>query len=158
MAAGLREWGRTATEYMENFNRLAGVFITGEDPPQAVNRITLHPTQRDDYGLAIPIIEYAQHPNSVAMQEHSIRQTTALYESIGGADVRASRGVGRACHNLGTARMSANPEEGVTNRWGQVHEVPNLFVSDGGVFTSSAAAKPDADDRRPGDSPGGPHC
>ena len=142
VAAGLREWGRPAAAYMENFNRLAGVFITGEDPPQAANRIALHPTQRDDYGLAVPVIEYALHPNSTAMQEHSIEQTTALYESIGGSDVRASRGVGRACHNMGTARMSTNPDEGVTNRWGQVHDIPNLFVSDGGVFTSGAAANP----------------
>ena len=142
VAAGLREWGRPAAEYMENFNRLAGVFITGEDPPQAANRIALHPAQRDDYGLAVPVIEYTLHPNSTAMQEHSIGQTTALYESIGGTDVRASRGVGRACHNMGTARMSLDPEQGVTNRWGQVHDISNLFVSDGGVFTSSAAANP----------------
>ena len=142
VAAGMREWGRSAAAYMEHFNRLAGVFITGEDPPQAANRIALHPTQRDDYGLAVPVVEYALHPNSTAMQEHSIERTTALYESIGGSDVRASRGVGRACHNMGTARMSANPDEGVTNRWGQVHDIPNLFVSDGGVFSSSAAANP----------------
>ena len=142
VAAGLREWGRAASGYMENFGRLAGVFITGEDPPQETNRISLHPTQRDDYGLAVPVIEYTLHPNCTAMQEHSIEQTTVLYESIGGSDVRASRGVGRACHNMGTARMSAHPDEGVTNPWGQVHDIPNLFVSDGSVFTSSAAANP----------------
>ena len=38
--------------------------------------------------------------------------------------------------------MSERPEDGVTNRWGQVHDIPNLFVSDGSVFTSSAAANP----------------
>jgi choline dehydrogenase-like flavoprotein len=43
---------------------------------------------------------------------------------------------------MGVARMSADPEDGVTNRWGQAHDVPNLFVSDGSVFSSSAAANP----------------
>jgi choline dehydrogenase-like flavoprotein len=43
---------------------------------------------------------------------------------------------------MGTARMSVNPDDGVTNRWGQTHDIPNLFVSDGGVFTTSAAANP----------------
>ena len=82
------------------------------------------------------------HANSDAMQRHAIDRTTALYESIGGTDIRATEGVRIACHNMGVARMSDDPGDGVTNRWGQVHEIPNLFVSDGSVFTSSAAANP----------------
>ncbi len=142
ISAGLAGWGESVASFMEAYNRLAGVFITGEDPPQASNRITLHSTARDEHDLPVPILEYAFHPNSEAMQEHSIAQTTALYEAIGGTDVRATRGVGLACHNMGVARMSANPDEGVTNAWGQAHDVPNLFVSDGSVFASSAAANP----------------
>lgn len=40
------------------------------------------------------------------------------------------------------ARMSENPRDGVTNKWGQVHEIKNLFVSDGSLFSTSAAANP----------------
>ena len=43
-------------------------------------------------------------------------------------------------HNLGTCRMSERPEDGVVNAYGQAHDVPNLFVSDGSVFTTGAAA------------------
>ncbi|HEX4068030.1 MAG TPA: GMC oxidoreductase, partial [Acidobacteriaceae bacterium] len=35
-----------------------------------------------------------------------------------------------------------NPRDGVVNRFGQAHDVPNLFVSDGSQFTSSAAENP----------------
>jgi len=142
LASGHAGWGRDVSSHMEKYNRMAGVFITGEDPPQASNRITLHATERDQYGLAVPVIEYAMHPNSIAMQEHAIAQTTALYESLGGTEVHASRGIFTTCHNMGVARMSANPGDGVTNRWGQTHDVPNLFVADGSVFPSSAAANP----------------
>jgi choline dehydrogenase-like flavoprotein len=142
VAQSFSEWGRRVADYVENFNRIAGVFVTGEDPPQAANRITLHPTERDAYGLPVPVIEYGHHPNSVAMQAHAIAQTTALYEAIGGADVIATRGVGVTCHNMGVARMSERPADGVTNRYGQAHEISNLFVSDGSVFSSSAAANP----------------
>jgi choline dehydrogenase-like flavoprotein len=43
---------------------------------------------------------------------------------------------------MGTARMSRTPADGVTDRFGQIHEIDNLFVSDGSVFPSSAAANP----------------
>jgi len=38
--------------------------------------------------------------------------------------------------------MSAAPRDGVVNRWGQAHDVGNLFISDGSQFTSGAAANP----------------
>jgi len=142
VADGLVGWGRPAAMRMESYTRLAGVFITGEDPPQASNRITLHANERDRYGLPVPVIEYEMHPNSWAMQKHAIDRTTALYESIGGTDVQGSVGIFGTCHNMGTARMSLDPSDGVTNRYGRLHDIDNLFVSDGGIFPSSAAANP----------------
>jgi len=38
--------------------------------------------------------------------------------------------------------MSANPQDGVVNKWGQAHDIPNLFVSDGSVFTTGASENP----------------
>jgi choline dehydrogenase-like flavoprotein len=135
-------WGESTAATMERYDHMAGAFISGEDPPQASNRISLHPTERDDSGLPVPVIDYALHPNSAAMQHHANRKTTELYESLDGEVISTSQGVAVGCHNMGVARMSEKPEDGVTNRWGQTHDLPNLFVSDGSVFTSSAAANP----------------
>jgi choline dehydrogenase-like flavoprotein len=38
--------------------------------------------------------------------------------------------------------MSERPEDGVVDRWGQAHDVPGLFISDGSQMTSGAAANP----------------
>lgn len=38
--------------------------------------------------------------------------------------------------------MSSRPEDGVCNGFGQTHDVPNLFISDGSAFTTGAAANP----------------
>ncbi len=38
--------------------------------------------------------------------------------------------------------MSERPADGVVNKWGQTHDIPNLFVSDGSVFTTGAAENP----------------
>ena len=45
-------------------------------------------------------------------------------------------------HNLGTNRMAEKAQDGVVNKWGQSHDVPNLFVSDGSQFTSGATENP----------------
>jgi choline dehydrogenase-like flavoprotein len=47
-----------------------------------------------------------------------------------------------SAHNRGTCRMSAKPEGGVVDKFGRAHDVPNLFVSDGSVMTTGAAANP----------------
>jgi choline dehydrogenase-like flavoprotein len=135
-------WGESAARLQENYTNLASLFVSGEDPPQASNKITLHSTKRDQYDLPVPVTNYAMHSNSTMMQQHAINQSTELYESLGGTDIRATEGVFMGCHNMGVARMSHNPQDGVTNRWGQTHDIPNLFVSDGSVFTSSGAANP----------------
>jgi choline dehydrogenase-like flavoprotein len=142
LARSINGWGEAFADEMEHYKHMAGLFITGEDPPQASNRITLHPEKKDQYGLPVPVLDYEMHPNSQAMQKHAIARSEALYESLGGEIVSKVEGVGVACHNMGVARMSARPADGVTNRWGQAHDIPNLFVSDGSVFTSSAAANP----------------
>jgi len=142
MAQSIGGWGESTAEYLENYTNLAATWVTGEDPPQASNKITFHDTERDQYGLPVPVLNYEFHPNSDAMYAHVAMTSKKLLESLGGRNVTSVKGGGGGCHNMGVARMSANPRDGVTNRWGQSHDIANLFVSDGSVFASSAAANP----------------
>ena len=134
-------WGRDNSDFTQNYTHVAGVFSTGEDPPQSSNRIALHPTERDAHGLPVPLIAYRDHANSIAMCDHSVDMSRRIFESLGATEFSGGAApVG--CHNMGGARMSANPEDGVTNRWGQTHDIENLFVSDGSTFSTSAAGNP----------------
>ncbi len=142
IAQAVGGWGTATADYMENYTNLAGIWVTGEDPPQASNRIAFHETERDQHGLPVPILNYEYHANSLAMNDHAAQKSKKLLESLGGRKVISVMGVGGGCHNMGVARMSANPADGVTNRWGQSHDIANLFVSDGSVFVSSGAANP----------------
>jgi len=45
-------------------------------------------------------------------------------------------------HDLGTNRMSDKARDGVVNKFGQSHDIKNLFVSDGSQFTTGAACNP----------------
>jgi len=134
-------WGPENTVFAENYTNLAGIFITGEDPPEATNRISLHDTERDANGSPVPVIEYRDHANTTAMRDHSMKMSRAIYESLGATDF-AGGDIPVGAHNMGVARMSEDPKDGVTNRWGQAHDIDNLFVSDGSTFSTSAAANP----------------
>ena len=136
LAAIIGGWGEELAEFMENYTRLAVGFGCGEDLPDKNNRISLHNTKKDDFGLPIPVLSYAQHENSKTMEEHSVNAMSGIYEALGAEAIKRSHGNVSTCHNMGGARMSDDPETGVTNKWGRVHDIPNLFVSDGSVFPS----------------------
>lgn len=139
----LARWGVDAQRWMENFANSAGAVFVGEDPPQESNRISLHPTDKDDLGLPIPVLEYSRHPNTKAMMRHAAAQARKIYAALGATDIRDDTDqLGGGCHNMGVARMSSDAKDGVTNRFGQAHDVPNLFISDGSLFSTSAAPNP----------------
>jgi choline dehydrogenase-like flavoprotein len=76
------------------------------------------------------------------MHEHAAQRSRSIYDALGATRSMTLVQGGGGCHNMGTARMSDDPADGVTNRWGRVHDIPNLFVSDGSLFPSSGAANP----------------
>jgi choline dehydrogenase-like flavoprotein len=49
---------------------------------------------------------------------------------------------GSAIHEMGTARMGRDPKTSVLNEYNQVHEVKNVFITDGSCMTSSACQNP----------------
>ena len=109
--------------------------------PQESNRVTLNASVTDKHGLPVPNVHFDDHPNDVAMRNHGYQQATLLYEAVGATSVQRTPPY-PSTHNMGTARMSSRPEDGVVNEFGRAHDVPNLFVSDGSVFTTGAAANP----------------
>src|SRR5437867_522282 len=52
------------------------------------------------------------------------------------------RPLGGSIHEVGTARMSANPKDGVLNSFCQTHDIPNLYVFGGNAFPSTGDKHP----------------
>jgi choline dehydrogenase-like flavoprotein len=117
------------------------MLINGEDMPRPGNRITLSSTLKDANGLAVAHINCEEHPNDVALRGHAQQQARRIYEAAGAKRTIMSA-TPPATHQMGTARMSSDPERGVTTPYGRTHDVPNLFISDGSVQTTAGAANP----------------
>jgi choline dehydrogenase-like flavoprotein len=134
-------WGREFTEFMDAYERLAGMWIVGEDMPQETNAVTLHASEKDQYGMPIPNVHYDDHANDLAMRRHAFDVGSKVHQAVGATKVMETPPY-PSTHNLGTNRMSALPKDGVVNKWGQSHDINNLFVSDGSQFTTSASENP----------------
>ncbi len=134
-------WGREFTTALDAYENMAGMWLVGEDMPQESNRVTLNTEVKDQYGLPVPNVHFSDHPNDIAMRYHAYQQGAAVYEAVGATRTFPTPPY-PSTHNLGTNRMSDNPRDGVVNRWGQTHDIGNLFISDGSQFTTGAAENP----------------
>ncbi len=134
-------WGREFCRAMDNYANMAGMWLVGEDMPQETNRITTHATEKDQHGMPVPNVHFSDHPNDIAMREHAYQQGKAVYEAAGANHVYPVPPY-PSTHNMGTCRMSEKPRDGVCNKYGQTHDMNNLFISDGSQFTTGAAENP----------------
>ncbi len=134
-------WGRTFSSALDMYDHMAGMWLVGEDMPQEKNAITLHASERDQFGLPVPNVNFDDHPNDIAMRNHAFRQGAAVYDAVGATRTFPTPPY-PSTHNLGTNRMSEKPGDGVVNAFGRTHDVPNLFISDGSQFTTGAAENP----------------
>ncbi|MGI9152175.1 MAG: GMC oxidoreductase, partial [Limnohabitans sp.] len=95
----------------------------------------------DQYGNYVPNVHFDDHDNDIAMRTHAFTQAERIYQAAG-ADKTFRTPPYPSTHNMGTARMSARAQDGVCNAWGQTHDIPNLFISDGSQFTTGGAENP----------------
>jgi choline dehydrogenase-like flavoprotein len=126
---------------MEAYEYLAGMWLVGEDMPRETNRVTLHPTEKDQFGMPIPNVHFDDHENDVAMRNHAYKHGAMVYDAVGATRIIRTP-PGPPTHNLGTCRLSHRPEDEGCNKWGQTHGIENLFISDGSQFTTSTAENP----------------
>ncbi len=134
-------YGENFTKFLDNYENTSGMWIVGEDIPQESNQITIHKTKKDQYGTPVANVHYDDHPNDIAMRNYAYKKAEALYKSVGAIDIYKTPPY-PSTHNLGTNRMSENSSEGVVDKWGRTHDIKNLFICDGSIFTSGASENP----------------
>ena len=117
----------------------------GEMLPHADNRVTLHSTRTDKWGIPIVHIDCELRENERKMAAQIQTDGRAMIEAAGGSvvakmDEPGTPGLG--IHEMGTACMGKDPKKSVLNRYNQAHDVPNLFITDGSAMASSGCQNP----------------
>ncbi|MBV9678936.1 MAG: hypothetical protein JO185_21545, partial [Acidobacteriaceae bacterium] len=100
------------------------------------NYVDIDPTVKDIYGIPAARIHFEWDNNTRLMWDHAkhaceelLRASHAEYLGAGEPDMP-----GTSLHETGTLRMGNDPKKFVTNRFGQTHDVPNLYICDASVF------------------------
>lgn len=122
------------------------IFLVGfaECLPRKENRITLS-NKVDQWGLQQFDIRLSYGDNEHALLKDAEKEAADMLALLGGTKVRGGSTPGEpgsAIHEMGGARMGADPATSVVNRFSQTHDVPNIFVTDGAAMSSTACQNP----------------
>lgn len=126
--------------------------------PSPTNFVDIDPEVKDIFGIPVVRIHFQWGANELLMWEHSKETCRAVLKAAGGESWEAiqhpkmpgqSSGdeiyrygapstkphtPGFSLHETGTCRMGNDPKKYVTNRFGQTHDIPNLYCCDASVF------------------------
>ncbi len=124
----------------------------GEMIPNADTYCELDPNEVDQWG--IPVLRFHFKWSEYELRQAKDMQETfrAIIEAAGG-EYRTKTAIdgpnpfgimdgGKIIHEVGTARMGADPKTSVLNSYCQAHDVKNVFVTDGASLVTNADKNP----------------
>ena len=117
----------------------------GEVIPRRENHVRLNPQVKDAWGIPALHITHNYTANERAMARDSMNVAEELCRTTGFEILTKHSEMvppGESIHELGTCRMGDSPKTSVLNRWNQVHDAKNLFVTDGSSFVSGGPQNP----------------
>ena len=117
----------------------------GECLPYQDNRITLNHAKQDKFGRPVVVIDCEFKDNEKAMHNDMGINAQEMMEAAGLKNIQVTKNMsfpGNANHEMGTVRMGRDSKTSVLNSFNQMHEVPNVFVTDGSCMTSGSCVNP----------------
>jgi glucoside 3-dehydrogenase (cytochrome c) catalytic subunit len=161
------EWKK---EIKSRYVAQARVWIAGgEMLARKENFVELDPEVKDHWGIPVLKIHFTHCDNDRKIIADFHEKAEELFRKAGGevmagfgrgvpagfpggpgspdaptnpASMARPRPLGGSIHEVGTARMSASPKDGVLNSFCQTHDIPNLYVFGGNAFPSSGDKHP----------------
>ncbi|GAA0734517.1 GMC family oxidoreductase [Sphingomonas japonica] len=117
----------------------------GECLPYKDNRVSLHPSKVDRFGVPLMRFDVRFRNNELKMMADARVQGEAMLKAAGLTNVISWENEhvpGDAIHEMGGARMGTDPRSSVLNSWSQAHAAANLYVTDGAQMASVSCVNP----------------
>jgi choline dehydrogenase-like flavoprotein len=153
--AGREGWGRNVAELSiggdfkdalcEPGSWTMGITGFGETLPYHENKVSLDRTKKDKWGLNVLSIDAEIKQNEINMRKDMMADGQEMLEKAGLKDVKTfdtGYTLGMGIHEMGTARMGNDPKTSVLNKFNQVWDATNVYVTDGAAMTSAGCQNP----------------
>lgn len=138
--AGLKK--AIKTRYMAR----VGFGCFGERIANADTYMEIDPSgEKDVYGIPIVRVHCKTGDNEKKMFRDMQDQLQMLLQACKAEDIVITQEMhppGWSEHECGTCGMGKDPKTSVTNSFGQTHDIKNLFIADGGLFTQASEKSP----------------
>lgn len=119
--------------------------MMGETIPKESNQVTLDTEKKDKWGIPQLNIDIDYDDNDERMIQDFFEQFSEMYTKAGFKNIRINdnkRRPGNDIHEMGGVRMGNDPQTSLLNKWNQLHECKNVFVTDGACMTSTSTQNP----------------
>jgi choline dehydrogenase-like flavoprotein len=108
-------------------------------------RVQVDPTVKDHWGIPVARLSGGRHPHDLELGRFLAGKAELWLKAAGAIRTWQSLpGLGQSGgqHQAGTCRMGTDPKTSVTNKHGQVHDIPNLFLADGSLHVTNGGFNP----------------
>jgi choline dehydrogenase-like flavoprotein len=143
---GSASWGKDHKDFQRRYFRRA-IQVKGpvQEMPNFESRVEVDPSARDHWGIPVARLSGSRHAHDIDIARFLAAQAETLLREAGAVTTWRGvpgRGVSGGQHQAGTCRMGDDPRTSVTNRYGQVHDIDNLFVADGSLHVTNGGFNP----------------
>ncbi len=145
-------WGKSLkADYRKYWGTTIGFSGRGEMIPNSGSYCEIDPAVKDKFGIPVLKFHWKFTDHEYNQVRHMQQTFRALVQEMGGEVwspmPTREKGYGIAAggviiHEVGGTKMGSDPSTSVLNGDCQAHDVPNLFVADGGPFVSQADKNP----------------
>ena len=143
---GAPRWGKAHKQYQrENYHRLGRMIGPIQEIPNFDSRVMVSDRVRDYWGVPVVVNTGSRHPidekhcNFLASKAEAILKKAGAYQTWqhgGGGGMTGGQ------HQAGTCRMGDDPATSVTDRFGRVHDLDNLYIADGSLMVTNGGFNP----------------
>jgi choline dehydrogenase-like flavoprotein len=121
------------------------MMMQGETIPKERNRVWLDKEKKDQWGMPLLSVSVDYDENDEKSLKDFLTQGAEMLNVAGCKNISTNdskQAPGLDIHEVGEVRMGRDPKTSLLNEWNQMHECPNVFVTDGACMTSTGTQNP----------------
>lgn len=147
---GPRNWGQEWKDSLrQQWDSFVPITVEGDSLPYVDQFVDLDPNYTDAWGQPLLRITFDFHQNDYNLYRFIATRTREVMQAMGASAIDSQLELEpyniheyQSTHTNGGAVMGHDPGDSVTNKYGQVWDTPNVFVTGASLFPQNPGANP----------------